>query len=128
MANQDLPDGPSGSTKRAICFHGMPICVGRSDFAKGNWEFKRKMPWTSMALSPSPSGQQMSQRTPSRRASSTPSRQPIFTGTSVLAIKFKDGLVMAADNLASYGPLVRFRDRALWGAIPINLSAQIQSG
>ncbi|KAJ7084271.1 nucleophile aminohydrolase [Mycena belliarum] len=37
-------------------------------------------------------------------------QQPIVTGTSVLAIKFKDGIMMAADNLASYGSLARFRD------------------
>jgi len=37
-------------------------------------------------------------------------QQPIVTGTSVLAIKFKDGVMMAADNLASYGSLARFRD------------------
>ncbi|PHH70935.1 hypothetical protein CDD82_6829 [Ophiocordyceps australis] len=35
-------------------------------------------------------------------------QQPIVTGTSVVAIKFKDGVVMAADNLASYGSLARF--------------------
>jgi len=28
-------------------------------------------------------------------------RQPIVTGTSVLAIKYKDGIMMAADNLGS---------------------------
>ncbi|KAI6249664.1 putative proteasome subunit beta type-7 [Erysiphe necator] len=33
---------------------------------------------------------------------------PIVTGTSVIAIKFKDGVVIAADNLASYGSLARF--------------------
>ncbi|KAL9006702.1 MAG: hypothetical protein Q9188_000576 [Gyalolechia gomerana] len=33
---------------------------------------------------------------------------PIVTGTSVLAVKFKDGVVIAADNLASYGSLSRF--------------------
>ncbi|KZT30284.1 proteasome endopeptidase complex beta subunit [Neolentinus lepideus HHB14362 ss-1] len=37
-------------------------------------------------------------------------QQPIVTGTSVLAIKFKDGILMAADNLASYGSLARFKD------------------
>jgi len=36
--------------------------------------------------------------------------QPIVTGTSVLAIKYKDGIMMAADNLASYGSLARFKD------------------
>ncbi|KAF9269098.1 proteasome endopeptidase complex beta subunit [Marasmius fiardii PR-910] len=37
-------------------------------------------------------------------------QQPIVTGTSVLAIKYKDGVMMAADNLASYGSLARFKD------------------
>ncbi|KAH6604728.1 20s proteasome subunit [Trichoderma cornu-damae] len=37
-------------------------------------------------------------------------QQPIVTGTSVIGIKFKDGVVMAADNLASYGSLARFTD------------------
>ncbi|KAG0246291.1 nucleophile aminohydrolase [Mortierella sp. GBAus27b] len=36
--------------------------------------------------------------------------QPVVTGTSVLGIKYKDGVMMAADNLASYGSLARFRD------------------
>ncbi|KAJ9137875.1 Proteasome subunit beta [Pleurostoma richardsiae] len=37
-------------------------------------------------------------------------QSPIVTGTSVIAIKFKDGVVIAADNLASYGSLARFTD------------------
>ncbi|KAJ6445702.1 proteasome endopeptidase complex, beta subunit [Purpureocillium lavendulum] len=37
-------------------------------------------------------------------------QQPIVTGTSVIAIKFNDGVVIAADNLASYGSLARFTD------------------
>lgn len=37
-------------------------------------------------------------------------QQPIVTGTSVIAMKFKDGIVIAADNLASYGSLARFTD------------------
>jgi 20S proteasome subunit beta 7 len=37
-------------------------------------------------------------------------QEPMVTGTSVLAIKYKDGIMMAADNLASYGSLARFRD------------------
>ncbi|KAL2887979.1 proteasome endopeptidase complex, beta subunit [Ceratocystis lukuohia] len=35
-------------------------------------------------------------------------QQPIVTGTSVIAIKFDKGVVIAADNLASYGSLARF--------------------
>jgi len=38
----------------------------------------------------------------------THTQSPVVTGTSVVAIKFKDGVVMAADNLASYGSLARF--------------------
>ncbi|TKX22739.1 proteasome subunit beta type-7 [Elsinoe australis] len=37
-------------------------------------------------------------------------QSPIVTGTSVLGIKYKDGVVLAADNLASYGSLARFTD------------------
>ncbi|BGP52833.1 Proteasome subunit beta type-7 [Rhodotorula sphaerocarpa] len=37
-------------------------------------------------------------------------QQPIVTGTSVLGLKFKDGVMLAADCLASYGSLSRFRD------------------
>ncbi|KAH8893823.1 proteasome endopeptidase complex, beta subunit [Thozetella sp. PMI_491] len=37
-------------------------------------------------------------------------QSPIVTGTSVIAIKYKEGVVIAADNLASYGSLARFDD------------------
>ncbi|KAG6907085.1 hypothetical protein DXG01_010619 [Tephrocybe rancida] len=37
-------------------------------------------------------------------------QQVFLCRTSVLAIKFKDGVMMAADNLASYGSLARFKD------------------
>ncbi|KAI8613927.1 nucleophile aminohydrolase [Chytriomyces sp. MP71] len=37
-------------------------------------------------------------------------QQPIVTGTSVIGIRFKGGVMLAADNLASYGSLARFRD------------------
>ncbi|KAJ4290098.1 Proteasome subunit beta type-7 [Collariella sp. IMI 366227] len=43
-------------------------------------------------------------------APKTATQAPIVTGTSVIAIKFSDGVVMAADNLASYGSLARFTD------------------
>jgi len=33
---------------------------------------------------------------------------PIVTGTSVLAIKYKDGVMMMSDTLASYGSMARF--------------------
>ncbi|KDN48437.1 proteasome endopeptidase complex, beta subunit [Tilletiaria anomala UBC 951] len=37
-------------------------------------------------------------------------QQPIVTGTSILGIRYKDGVMMAADTLASYGSLARFMD------------------
>ncbi|KAI8388204.1 nucleophile aminohydrolase [Radiomyces spectabilis] len=40
----------------------------------------------------------------------TVTQQPLVTGTSVLAFKYRDGIMMAADMLGSYGSLARFRD------------------
>ncbi|KAJ2445210.1 Proteasome subunit beta type-7, partial [Coemansia sp. RSA 2424] len=40
----------------------------------------------------------------------THTTRPIVTGTSVVAFKYKDGIMMAADCLASYGSLARFRN------------------
>lgn len=40
----------------------------------------------------------------------TATQSPAVTGTSVLGLKFRDGVVLAADNLASYGSLARFND------------------
>lgn len=37
-------------------------------------------------------------------------QQPIITGTSVLALKFKNGVAVAADNMGSYGSLLRFNN------------------
>ncbi|KAJ8600983.1 hypothetical protein CTAYLR_006330 [Chrysophaeum taylorii] len=45
--------------------------------------------------------------------SSSPMRhttRPIVTGTSVLGLKYKDGVMLAADTLASYGSLAMFQD------------------
>ncbi|KAJ2844349.1 Proteasome subunit beta type-7 [Coemansia erecta] len=36
--------------------------------------------------------------------------QPSVTGTSVVAFKYKDGIIMATDCLASYGSMARFRN------------------
>ncbi len=74
---------------------------------------------------------------PSVAKSKSFSRQPIVTGTSVLAVKYKDGIMMAADNLgssypssvtlypinifpiqASYGSLARFKWRHVRLSIP----------
>ncbi|KAL3884370.1 hypothetical protein ACJMK2_024515 [Sinanodonta woodiana] len=35
---------------------------------------------------------------------------PTVTGTSVLGLKFRDGVVISADKLGSYGSLARYRD------------------
>jgi 20S proteasome subunit beta 7 len=40
----------------------------------------------------------------------THSQQPIVTGTSVLGLKYSEGTMLAADTLASYGSLARYRD------------------
>jgi len=45
------------------------------------------------------------QEHPSKRTTS-----PIVTGSSILAIKYKDGVMIASDTLASYGSLARFAD------------------
>lgn len=37
-------------------------------------------------------------------------QQPIITATSVLALKFKNGVAIAADNMGSYGSLLRFNN------------------
>lgn len=37
-------------------------------------------------------------------------RSPITTGTSVIGIQFKDGVIIAADVLGSYGSLARYRN------------------
>ena len=50
------------------------------------------------------------------RASSTPAsaiertRRPIVTGTSVLGIKYADGVMLAADTLCSYGSMAKYKD------------------
>lgn len=40
----------------------------------------------------------------------THTQAPAVTGTSVLGIKYKDGIMMATDTLASYGRLSKYRD------------------
>ncbi|ORX42518.1 proteasome endopeptidase complex, beta subunit [Hesseltinella vesiculosa] len=40
----------------------------------------------------------------------TRTQQPMITGTSIIAFKYKDGIMMASDMLGSYGSLARFRD------------------
>lgn len=37
-------------------------------------------------------------------------KQPIVTGTSVIGIKYRDGVMLAADTLASYGSMAMFTD------------------
>jgi len=40
---------------------------------------------------------------------STRTVEPITTGTSIVAVRFKDGVMVAGDTLASYGSLARFK-------------------
>jgi len=46
----------------------------------------------------------------SHQGESKRTQDPIVTGTSIVALKYKDGVMIAADTLASYGSLARFRD------------------
>lgn len=36
-------------------------------------------------------------------------RRPMVTGTSVLGLKFNNGIIIAADTVCSYGSLARYR-------------------
>lgn len=40
----------------------------------------------------------------------TQTTQPIVTGTTVLGLKYQGGVMLAADTLASYGSLARYKD------------------
>jgi 20S proteasome subunit beta 7 len=46
----------------------------------------------------------------SMSAPTTRTSQPIVTGTTVIGIKYADGVMLAADTLASYGSLARYND------------------
>lgn len=41
---------------------------------------------------------------------SSRTQQPIVTGSSVLGVKYKGGVMLASDTLASYGSLARYKD------------------
>jgi 20S proteasome subunit beta 7 len=43
-------------------------------------------------------------------APTTRTSQPIVTGTTVIGMKYKDGVMLAADTLASYGSMARYND------------------
>jgi len=45
-----------------------------------------------------------------QRGPKTNTTEPYVTGTSILGIKYKDGVMLASDTLLSYGSLARFRD------------------
>lgn len=47
---------------------------------------------------------------PTEPAGSQRTRRPIVMGTSVLALKYKDGVMMMSDMLGSYGGLARFKN------------------
>jgi len=56
------------------------------------------------AKAPTPSSQS-SQHGPKKNTT-----DPMVTGTTVIGIKYKDGVMLASDTLLSYGSLARFRD------------------
>ena len=37
-------------------------------------------------------------------------QQPIVTGTTVIGLRYRDGVMLASDTLASYGSMARFKD------------------
>eukprot|EP00457_Paulinella_chromatophora_P015252 gb/GEZN01015837.1/.p1 GENE.gb/GEZN01015837.1/~~gb/GEZN01015837.1/.p1 ORF type:complete len:242 (-),score=32.35 gb/GEZN01015837.1/:119-844(-) len=53
-------------------------------------------------------------------------RSPITTGTSVLAVKYKDGVMMMADTLGSYGGMARYKH--LQRIQPVNTSTLVGAG
>jgi 20S proteasome alpha/beta subunit len=56
----------------------------------------------------------------------THTQSPSVTGTSVLGIKYKDGIMMATDTLASYGRLSKYRDTTRM--IPVGLNTVVGAG
>mmetsp|Transcript_65335 Transcript_65335/g.147400 ORF Transcript_65335/g.147400 Transcript_65335/m.147400 type:complete len:251 (+) Transcript_65335:87-839(+) len=61
------------------------------------------MPWDAPAAPARPAGDL-------RGAPTQHTQQPIVTGTSVIGLKYRDGVMLAADTLASYGTLAMFKD------------------
>jgi len=59
---------------------------------------------------PTPQSQHNQSKSKSKNEPISHTTEPYVTGTSVLGIKYKDGVMLAADTLASYGSLARFRD------------------
>jgi 20S proteasome subunit beta 7 len=59
----------------------------------------------------------------------THTTDPIVTGTSVLAMKYNGGVAIAADTLASYGSMARFRNierlKAFGGSTIVGASGEI---
>ncbi|KAF7313251.1 Proteasome subunit beta [Mycena kentingensis (nom. inval.)] len=75
-----------------------------------NWGRPRNDAWDPYATHPIHQRPQNNPKSDAFTEGIQRTQHPIVTGTSVLALKFKDGVMMAADNLASYGSLARFRD------------------
>ena len=62
-----------------------------------------------ISLAPGGSSSRISTRA-GLEAATERTRQPIVTGTSVLGIKYKDGVMLAADTLCSYGSMAKYKD------------------
>jgi len=63
-----------------------------------------------MSLSLTSGGSSRSSATSALTAANERTRRPIVTGTSVLAIKYADGIMMTADTLCSYGSMAKYKD------------------
>eukprot|EP00956_Cyclotella_meneghiniana_P005505 scaffold7035_cov68-Cyclotella_meneghiniana.AAC.1 len=77
-----------------------------------------------MSLSLAPGGSSTRALSSSGPAAATShTTQPITTGTSVLAIKYRSGVLLAADTLVSYGSMAKYKNaRRL---LPVNSSTLI---
>jgi 20S proteasome subunit beta 7 len=79
-----------------------------------------------MSLSLQPGGSASRALSSSGPSATSHTTQPITTGTSVLAIKYRSGVLLAADTLVSYGSMAKYKNaRRL---LPINSSTLIGGG
>lgn len=59
---------------------------------------------------PHPNAAAAAASTHATSSGTTRTTRPIVTGTSVLGIRFKDGVMLAADTLCSYGSMAKYKD------------------
>jgi len=63
-----------------------------------------------MSLTLSSGGSSRAATSTGLAAANERTRRPIVTGTSVLGIRYKDGVMLAADTLCSYGSMAKYKD------------------